>query len=440
MCDTMVALSNSTYDGSVLFAKNSDREPNEASMLVIIPACDNATNSRVKCTYIEIPQVTHTNQVLLAKPFWMWGTEMGANEFGVVIGNEAVFSKEPYGKEPGLLGMDLIRLALERASSAYQALEIITTLLGAYGQSGNCGFTHKMYYHNSFLIADKKDAWVLETAGKEWAAEKVRDIRSISNGYTIQDKWDLASNHLIEHAIQKGWCRNKTEFNMARCYSDFLYTRFSDSKKRQQCSIDLLKRDKGKLSVQSMMRVLRFHGKQKGDFDPSYGILGSDVCMHAGFGPARGSQSAGSMITKINDDHVIHWLTGTSAPCTGVFKPVWIDSGLPEIGYDPNGEFNSDTLFWKHEVLHRAIIQNYPERIAIIQNDRDFMESGFLEKADSLKNADVQERRRFTMQCFTDESIATDSWIIQVNKVKTKKLPWHYQSAWARINKTAKFI
>ena len=30
MCDTLVALGNSTADGSVIFAKNSDRDPNEA--------------------------------------------------------------------------------------------------------------------------------------------------------------------------------------------------------------------------------------------------------------------------------------------------------------------------------------------------------------------------------------------------------------------------
>jgi dipeptidase len=433
----MVALSNSTYDGSVLFAKNSDREPNEASMLVIIPACDYAAGSRVKCTYIEIPQVDHTYQVLLAKPFWMWGTEMGANEFGVVIGNEAVFSKEPYGKEPGLLGMDIIRLALERSSSANQALELITLLLGKYGQSGNCGFTHKMYYHNSFLIADKNEAWVLETAGKEWAAERVHDIRSISNGYTIQDKWDLSSDHLVEHAIQKGWCRNQTEFNMAKCYSDFLYTRFSDSKKRQQCSTNLLRNDKGKLSVKSLMQALRFHGNDH--FDPSHGILGADVCMHAGFGPARGSQSAGSMITQIKDDRVTHWLTGTSAPCTGIFKPVWMDSGLPEMGAAPTGEFNPDSLFWKHEILHRSIIQNYPERISTVQGDRDNLEGRFLERAASIENADIHARREFTRQCFSEADSATNEWINQVQKYNDKNLPWHYRSAWREFNKFAKF-
>lgn len=57
-------------------------------------------------------------------------------------------------------------------------MDVITELLDKYGQGGNCmedqcGFT----YHNSFLISDRTEAWVLETAGKYWAAEKVEGKR-----------------------------------------------------------------------------------------------------------------------------------------------------------------------------------------------------------------------------------------------------------------------
>ncbi len=437
MCDTMVALSNSTSDGSVLFAKNSDREPNEASMLVQYPSLDHEPGSRVKCTYIDIPQAVHTNAVLLAKPFWMWGTEIGANEFDVVIGNEAVFSKEPYGKEPGLIGMDYIRLALERTSSAQGAFELIIRLLNEYGQSGNCGFEHPLYYHNSFLIADSQEAWVLETAGKEWAAEKVRDIRSISNGYTIGETWDLASDNLVEHAITKGWCRNRTEFNFARCYSDFLYTRFSDGKKRQSCSTDILGKSKGKITIQTMMQALRYHGENSETYNPAQGILGSEVCMHAGFGPARGSQSAGSMISHIQKEGAVHWVTGTAAPCTSVFKPVWMDSGLPEMGSTPKGTYDPDSLYWMHEKFHRKVLQNYPGRISQFRSARDELEQGFIIESEKHKAGSAESRREFTSDCFSKAEMHLHEWETEIEKIPATSIPWHYKIAWNGFNKSA---
>jgi secernin len=95
MCDTLVALGNSTADGSVIFAKNSDRQPTEAHELVLIPHATHPAGSTVRCTYIEIPQVVETFTVLLAKPFWIWGAERVANEKGVAIRNEAVYTKAP---------------------------------------------------------------------------------------------------------------------------------------------------------------------------------------------------------------------------------------------------------------------------------------------------------------------------------------------------------
>jgi len=143
MCDTFIAMHNVTSDGSVIFGKNSDREPNEAQILEFHPSQDYSENEKIRCTYLEIPQVKQTHAVLLCRPFWMWGSEMGANEKGVVIGNEAVWTRMPLIRNGGLTGMDILRLALERSLTAAKALETIIQLLADHEQGGICGYEDK---------------------------------------------------------------------------------------------------------------------------------------------------------------------------------------------------------------------------------------------------------------------------------------------------------
>uniref|UniRef100_A0A3P8V685 Secernin 3 n=1 Tax=Cynoglossus semilaevis TaxID=244447 RepID=A0A3P8V685_CYNSE len=174
-CDTFVALPPSTEGHRVIFGKNADRPCDEVQEVVYFPAKDYSAGEKVECTYIEVDQVPHTYAVVLSKPAWMWGAEMGANEHQVCIGNEAVWGRESADDDEALLGMDLLRLGLERADKAEKAVNVIAELLEKYGQGGacmedQCGFT----YHNSFLITDRKEAWLLETSGKYWAAERVK--------------------------------------------------------------------------------------------------------------------------------------------------------------------------------------------------------------------------------------------------------------------------
>ncbi|MEW6648558.1 MAG: C69 family dipeptidase [Chloroflexota bacterium] len=441
MCDTLVALGNATYDGAVLFAKNSDREPNEAHEIMIIPAADHPQGSQVTCTYVRIPQVAHTYAVLLAKPFWIWGAEMGANEHGVVIGNEAVFTKIPYEKTDGLIGMDFIRLALERARSAGEAMQCIINLLEQYGQGGNCGFAHPFYYHNSFLIADGGSAWVLETAGKFWVAEQVKDVRTISNALSIGAEWDLACADLVRFAVEKGWCKSRDDFHFARCYSDFLYTRLSDAHSRRACSSEQLLNEKGKITVRSMFSALRRHapmGKPARRIDR--GLIGAEVCMHAGFGPVRASQSVGSMVSRISVTGATHWLTGTSAPCLSVFKPVWMDSGLPDPGVNLTGTFDEKTLFWRHEMLHREVLRNYPLRSQVLISERDILEDAFISEETRLRELHPASRRNFTLKCFQLAQDAERGWLEKVRQLPEERRDALYALAWQKFNREANYV
>ena len=105
----------------------------------------------------------------------MWGAEMGANEHGVVIGNEAIFAKEPVQSD-GILGMDLVRLGLERGATAGEASTFICELVEEFGQGGRGSYEKPGFgYHNSFLIADSREAWVVEAAGRKVVCKQISE-------------------------------------------------------------------------------------------------------------------------------------------------------------------------------------------------------------------------------------------------------------------------
>jgi dipeptidase len=450
MCDTLVAVTEATADGTVILAKNSDRHPNEAQVLTHFPRTRHEPGSTVRCTYIELPQVPETREVLLSKIFWAWGCEMGINDCGVAIGNEAVFTKEPYEKEGGLLGMDLIRLALERADTARQALDVLVDLLETHGQGGNHGYPKKEYYHNAFIIADPHEAWLLETAGKYWAAVRVRGVRTISNGLTIGSQWDLAAPGLVEHALQKGWCRSGDEFHFARCYSDLIYTNLDGCKTRQKRSTELLAAREGEIDVETMMAALRDHGAEAAadsSWNPSKGMFMETLCVHASFGPTRPSQSVGAMVAHLASDLQTCWLTGTSGTCTGIFKPVYLGgAGLPDIGPEPGGTYDSASLWWNHERLHRAVIRDYATRMPLYQADRDALEATFRSEAAQAYEAHRQETPQeraaplaaFSASCFERASQVTADWTEAVLQAPVRHRPSRlFSLAWNQVDKQA---
>ena len=386
MCDTIVAVPPATIDGAVWFGKNSDREPGEAQLVEHHSANSYSSPAQLRCTHIEIPQAAHTFEVILSRPFWMWGAEMGTNERGVTIGNEAVFTKLPYAKT-GLTGMDLLRLALERADCAQAALHLITDLITRHGQGGGCGYRNKKFrYHNSFIIADANEAWVLETADKYWVAEKVKGLRTISNGLTIGKEFDLISPDAYEFARSQGWCQSSADFDFARCFGNAKEANLSGGETRRACTLQGLSGNANGAGREDFFATLRDHN----GFTPKQGWRLQMPCAHASWWPRRRSgQTTGSMVSRLQPNGAQHYLTGTSSPCLSVFKPV-------AFGQD-NHLGDTEKLFWQHERLHRLVIGDYARRRAVIEEARVSLQADVL----AGKIADAWETHRQQIPLWT---------------------------------------
>lgn len=430
MCDTFIALPNTTEDTSVIFAKNSDREANEAQILEYHAGNLYDVNTKVKCTYMTIPQVKKTNGILISRPFWMWGAEMGVNEHGVAIGNEAVFTKLKVEKIGVLTGMDLLRLALERSDSARKAKEMIIDLLQKYGQGGMCGYEDSgMYYHNSFIIADKKESWVLETAGKFWACKKVKDYYAISNGLTIGSNFDSIHPEAEAYARKKGWV--KGEFHFANAFSDFLFTTFSACKTRRSRADELLV---NKVSVKSAIAHLRDHNTT--NFNPSKPLLGNTICAHAGNSITRNaSQTTGSMIVHLKNGNITIWITATAAPCISAFKPIWFDKEVvPDLGGVLSGTYNKNIFWWKHERLHRKVLENYKLGLEIIEEERNVFENDLLHLVYTNKRSGFE----ISQKAFKNHKFLIDEWITGAEqRVVKDNSNFIYKKYWKKLNRKA---
>jgi secernin len=437
MCDTLVALAQATAAGATLFAKNSDRERNEAQRLDLQPARDHAEGSELRLTYVAIPQVARTRACLIARPFWMWGAEMGANDAGVAIGNEAVNSVVAPGETPALTGMDLVRLGLERSASAAEAVEVMTGLLERHGQGGDCGHLESFFYHNSFIVADPREALVLETVGRWWTVQRVERARAISNVLSIGKDDRTVSADLQAHAEAEGWCGRDGRFDVAGRLWD--PERDVVTRGRERCgrATGLLAERGDQITVADMIRVLRDHGSEAAadpDWTPA-SIVGRSICMHAGGGDRR-SQSVGSMVSELRADVAVHWLTGSSAPCLSVFKPVVMVAGPPDQGPAPIDHYDGANRWWRHERFHRAALSDYATGIAAFASIRDDLERRFRERIDCAIAAQrgTAHLRAEVDACWREADAAEEAWTRDVEPVLGDG---EYEESWARLSRLA---
>jgi dipeptidase len=368
MCDTLFI----HKDGVSWFAKNSDREPDEPQALVWLPPAQGDGPATVDATYLTVAQQSRRHGVLLSQPSWLWGGEMGVNTQGVAIGNEAVFSRLVDRHGQALLGMDLLRLGLERGGTAREALDVIVWHLQQHGQGGPAGYRDKGFrYDNSFLIADPHEGWVLETAGRLWAAKKVQ-AWALSNCYSLTTEFDLCSPGLPDEAKRLGCWSGRGDFNFAQAFDTRLYAFVGGAHRRRALNTDAIAcgLEPGWAALAAR---LRDHGRHADDFSAHDN---RQVCLHAG-SLLRPSQTTASLIARLAPDSGPRVAaTGTSAPCLSLFQPVPLEPGQPGGPVVASGSRVGDCLWSRFEPVHQRALFDAGLR-ELLRVERDGLEAAF---------------------------------------------------------------
>jgi hypothetical protein len=317
----VVALARATADGRTLFGCNGNRSAREGQALVRVEGRAYAPGETVRTGQVALPQARQTFGVLAGRRAGMWGYPYGVNEHGVAVGVTAIQTRLA-GQREGLTGTDLVRLALERSGSARQAVDLITDLVARHGQHADDGPGD-----SSFLIADGREAYAVETSGRFWAEQVVGSVRAVTDLCHLRQDWDRISRGLADCAIEHGWWA-----------SDGSKLDFAGAVAAPGGDLSSLRRW-GRATVQleqaSRQIDLAFLRRLLGGHEDS--AAGADLCRH-GAGPEDEGTTFGWIVTAgLPGSLPVAWCV-FGLPCASVWFPLVLCGDLPAAFQAEGGE------------------------------------------------------------------------------------------------------
>ena len=382
MCDALCVIGPS----GLIFAKNSDRPPDEAQIVEAFPS--RPAGGVVRTQYLQIPDAG-SFAFVGSRPTWLWGVEHGLNEHGVAIGNEKIWTtSRPRDRAPALLCMDLVRLGLERARTADDALAVMTGLIETYGQGGSGERDTVEPYDSSFLIADAHGGWMLETCERTWVAQPVGAGAAISNRISIERGWTRASADVPAGADFQSWRHPSAPTTIAD--HRLAATRACVAQ--------------GPLTTtNSVIAALRDHGHgpwgaplaSAGSPSALPVELGEDhrgvtVCMHV-----RGYQATtASMVCCVDRtaSDATRVYVALGSPCVSVYVPVFPAVGIPAA--------LSDERTWSRFASARDRVEADPDALARLRAVLGPVEDELWARADAVAGTDTAAMRAYTATAF----------------------------------------
>ena len=199
-CSSIIVTPGASTDGSAFITYTCDWWAH--GYMPYTPAADHAPGDSLRIGDAAIPQVPHTYAVM--------ANRLNEHQVGT---SETTFGgrEELRNPEGGLFYSTLMHLALQRSTTARQAIVVMGELLEAFGYNAT---------GESFSVCDPKEAWIMELIGKGpgvkgavWVARRVPDgyISCHTNKarigtFPLDDPENcLYSQDVISFAVERGY-------------------------------------------------------------------------------------------------------------------------------------------------------------------------------------------------------------------------------------------
>lgn len=400
----------------------------------------------------QIKQVAHTYTVV-----------GNMNEHQVSIG-ETTWGGRSELRDPKAI-MDygsLMYIALQRAKTAREAIQVITDLVAEYG-----------YYSSgeSFSIADPNEVWIFEIIGKGpenkgavWVARKVPDgyISAHANQarirqFPLNDKENcLYASDVISFAKEKGYFDGKDkDFSFAEAYApmDYGALRFCEARvwsmfrraaPSKNLSMDYVKGEKGakpmplwiepdkKLSAHDVMEFMRDHFEDS-DFDMTKDIGAGPYKLPYRWRPltwevdsvqycnerATSTQQTGfSFVAQARSwlpDPIggVLWFSVDDTYST-VYVPMYCGiSEVPKsyaVGTGSFYDFTWESAFWVFNFVSNYTYSRYSDMIVDVQKVQRELEGRFLADQSGIEKAALElfnKSPRLAVDYLTEYSVKT---------------------------------
>jgi secernin len=350
--DMVVALPGTTPDGQMLFGHNGSRPAEEGQSLDRQPPRAHACGETLIFGPLALAQVRQTHAVVGWQATGRWGYRHGVNEHRVVVGRNPIRARL-HSDGSGLTGPDLVRLALERATSARQARDVILDLVGRHGQMA----AESEEPNSTFLVADVREAFVLETAGNHWAEQEVHAVRAVSDVCHLHQDWDRISRGLADVAIGRGWWPqdgSKLDFAKIAAPGD---REAPPAMRRWGRATLLLEQHSGRVDRAFVRRLLADHFEMPAARSAdafAHPLAEQSICRH-GDDPVAPATAVSLIaeLTPLMDQLPLAWCA-FGPPCTSVYFPIPLAGELPHALQADGGDTGCAVWRSMSRLLHQC--------------------------------------------------------------------------------------